>query len=133
MDMKRTIAIAAAVLALSATLLASVPASASARKTEVPWEGLGWRNMMAKPSAMYTGRNAPNGRPYVLFIQWQNWKKVSAYGHGYLQVRGGQRRIAILLYRVREHRGIRYFSRMTWKRAHEKTRWSFKHREWVRT
>jgi hypothetical protein len=102
----------------------------------VPWEAAGWRNLNAVPTAMYTGRHAPNSRPYLLFIVWDNWKRASGYGHGYLQRPAGQYRVSVLLYRIRAHGSSRYFSRMTWWRhsngVREKTRWAFRDREWVR-
>jgi hypothetical protein len=103
----------------------------------VPWEGQGWHHMSAVPGALYTGRNYPfTNAPHVLFIIWDNWKAHSAYGRGYVQ-RAHQYRVGILLRRARTHDGRRYFSRMTWWRqrdgAREKTRWAFRHREWVRT
>jgi hypothetical protein len=137
-ELIRKTVLAGAVAVLAVLLTAAGPAAGSTAVRVVPWEGMGWQNMMARPSAVYTGRHAPNGRAYMLFVTWDDWRAASAAGHGYVQLaRGREYRAGIVFYRVRRHRGLFYFSRMTWTRhrhgVKEKTRWAFWDKEWVRT
>jgi len=125
----RTLARLAAVTAVTATLLLATPATAAPARggcatdpswpgatcpitPVIPWEDQGWHATDAVTKAIYVGRH-PFANPYILFITWANWRKHSAYGHGYVQD-NGQFRTGILLWRVRHHRGDAYYSRMRW-------------------
>jgi hypothetical protein len=89
-ELIRKTVLADAVAVLAVLLTAAGPAAGSTAVRVVPWEGMGWQNMMARPSAVYTGRHAPNGRAYMLFVTWDDWRAASAAGHWYVQLAHGR-------------------------------------------
>jgi hypothetical protein len=116
---RRSIALAAA--ATAAVLLPAAPAMASpvrhARPTPVVQAGYGgWHHLTRRPHAL--AAVSPKDT-LVRHIQWRYWAHHAAYGRGWpatdcpSATHPGQiLRIDVLLYRVRSHKGVRYFSRM---------------------